>query len=161
MKVPAPPTWAALVIPELDVLQAEIAHWELRNFGGQPAVNPLLGVVEEVGELCHGHLKMAQGIRGTHEVHEAAIDDAVGDIIIYLFNYCSRTNRKVSTCLAKAWDQVQRRDWLQGKPLCDECGLPIPLADMIRVGERGVVHTRCAEPYLARVATQLVNNQTK
>jgi hypothetical protein len=59
------------------------------NFGDRPAWQTLLGVVEEVGELSHAHLKAAQGIRGTREQHHVAKIDAVADIVIFLADYCT------------------------------------------------------------------------
>ena len=55
-------------------LELEVAEWSRRNFGpGTPmGYRALLGVVEEVGELSHAHLKQLQGIRGTPAEHEKA-----------------------------------------------------------------------------------------
>jgi len=38
-----------------------------------------MGLVEEVGELAHAHLKNEQGIRGTPEEHVQAKVDAIGE----------------------------------------------------------------------------------
>lgn len=74
---------------------------------------PLLGVVEEVGELCHAHLKNEQGIRGTPEEWEAKKKDAIGDVLIYLLDYCSREGLDVEECLETAWAEVSQRDWIR------------------------------------------------
>lgn len=89
----------------LETLQAEQAEWSARNFGPHEAWQPLLGMIEEVGELAHAHLatdnllpraalyaahlavycgkiahhvlKAHQGIRGAASEHgEGALDGA-------------------------------------------------------------------------------------
>ena len=88
-------------------------EWGARNFAEADAVDPLLGIAEEVGELCHAHLKGRQGIRHTPEEVLAMKMDAVGDIMLYLFDYCRRSDEgfTVLSCLQSAWDEVQHRDW--------------------------------------------------
>ena len=68
-------------------LQKEVTTWGRHNFPKAELTDPLLGASEEVGELCHAHLKMKQGIRGTQAEHQAAKADAVCDCIIYLAHY--------------------------------------------------------------------------
>jgi NTP pyrophosphatase (non-canonical NTP hydrolase) len=86
--------------------------WQKRNFGGKhgSGYRPLLGVVEEVGELSHAHLKSEQGIRN-NEDHEANKKDAVADIIIYLSDYCTGQGIDLEKTLKETWDQVLKRDW--------------------------------------------------
>lgn len=74
---------------------------------------PLLGVVEEVGELCHAHLKNEQGIRGTPEEWRTKKQDAIGDILIYLLDYCTREELDAEECLETAWAEVSARDWIR------------------------------------------------
>ena len=99
---------------DLQEIQQQQADWSFRNFGNQPSTQPLLGIVEEVGELSHAVLKRAQGIR-TNEDHQAAIDDAVGDIVIYLMDFCSKEGINLETAIQTVWLQVQERDWTQNK----------------------------------------------
>lgn len=73
---------------ELTRIQAEVAEWAKLNFPKAKLEQPLIGVAEECGELCHAHLKAEQGIRGTPEEHLAAKKDAIGDIMIFLMHYC-------------------------------------------------------------------------
>jgi NTP pyrophosphatase (non-canonical NTP hydrolase) len=86
--------------------------WQKHNFGGKhgSGYRPLLGVVEEVGELAHAHLKAEQGIRN-NENHEANKKDAVADIIIYLSDYCTGQGIDLEKTLKETWDQVLKRDW--------------------------------------------------
>lgn len=95
-------------------LQNDVGDWSHKNFGNQPSYRPLLGVAEEVGELCHSHLKTEQGIR-TAENHQAKKCDAVGDIVIYLADYCYRENISLNECVADAWEEVRKRDWTKNK----------------------------------------------
>lgn len=70
-------------------MQNEGRPWVKKNFGNRPAYWPLMGLIEEVGELSHSQLKMEQGIRGTREEHLEAIKDAVADIAIFYSDYAS------------------------------------------------------------------------
>lgn len=73
----------------LQEIQIEQRAWALKNFGERPSWHPLMGVMEELGELAHSLLKREQGIRGTRAEHDANIRDAVGDIMIFLMDFCS------------------------------------------------------------------------
>lgn len=96
-------------------LQEEVTEWASRNFPNKQPHQPLLGIQEEVGELSHAHLKLEQGIRGTKEEHIAAKKDAVGDIVIYLADYCTQNNICFDSAVAEAWSQVKERDWIKNK----------------------------------------------
>lgn len=76
-----------------DKLVKERDEWVARNFPEQrldtPVDESLIGVIEEVGELAHAHLKAAQGIRGSEEEHIKNAKDAIGDITIYLLGVIS------------------------------------------------------------------------
>ena len=67
-------------------LQAQQKPWIERNFGSRPSYWPLLGAVEELGELAHAHLKQEQGIR-VFEDFDAKAQDAVGDCVVFLCDY--------------------------------------------------------------------------
>ena len=84
-------------------LQREQARWASDNFGRQHPYQPLLGAMEELGELAHAHLKAEQGIRGTLAEHRAAKVDAVGDIIIYLSNYCTLNGIDLESAVEQTW----------------------------------------------------------
>jgi len=75
-------------------LQIKLHAWQNYNFGPQPNDRLLLGICEEVGELCHSSLKKFQGIRGTPQEHMDNMKDAVGDIMIYTLNYLSGINER-------------------------------------------------------------------
>jgi len=69
--------------------QTQQIAWARKNFGKAYDYQPLLGMIEELGELAHALLKGLQGIRGTAAEHEEAGKDAVADVLVYLTQYCS------------------------------------------------------------------------
>lgn len=64
--------------------------WIDHNFPGGDAIDSVIGVIEELGELAHGHLKLKQAIR-TDEDHDATISDSVADLTIYLLGVMKET----------------------------------------------------------------------
>jgi len=99
----------------LKQLQSENAVWSLKNFGTQPYWHPMLGVVEEVGELSHSLLKLEQGIRGDHAKHEEEAMDAVGDIVVYLANLCNIRGWNFQAIVTNVWAEVKKRNWVENK----------------------------------------------
>lgn len=94
----------------LSELQQKVKQWTSHNFPDTPAYRPLLGIVEEVGELAHAHLKMEQGIRNIK--HEDKID-AIGDTIIYMADYCNRNGIDLEVAIESAWATASKRDWVK------------------------------------------------
>jgi len=96
----------------LRLLQSQVKRWAAVNFGGVhgSGYRPLLGALEELGELAHAHLKEEQGIR-SNEDHHADKIDAVGDIVIYLADYCEGQGISLADAVATTWKQVQQLDW--------------------------------------------------
>ena len=93
-------------------LQQQQKKWMDKNFPDAKKYQCLLGVVEEVGELSHAHLKMEQGIR---DVSVDDVKDAIGDIVIFLCGYCNTNGYDLWSCVADAWDEVSKRDWRAGR----------------------------------------------
>jgi len=96
---------------DLPHLQNAVHFWEQTNFGTVEGHDHLLGLMEEVGELAHAHLKARQGIRGSAESHRVAKIDAIGDILIYLLNYCAAEDISLADALLTTWNTVRQRDW--------------------------------------------------
>lgn len=93
-------------------LQEEIAAWATKNFGTQRDYNqPFKGAVEELGELAHALLKQEQRIRGTYEEHEEAAKDAMGDLVIYLFDLAHLRGWNLAEIVNMTWAEVKKRDW--------------------------------------------------
>ena len=97
---------------DLKQFQKEQLEWAKHNFGSKygSGYRTLLGAMEELGELAHAHLKSEQGIR-INENHQESKKDAVGDIIIYLANYCSDNDLILEDCIKDTWENVKVRDW--------------------------------------------------
>jgi NTP pyrophosphatase (non-canonical NTP hydrolase) len=84
--------------------QLEVSEWSNRNFGeDSPSWQRLLG-------LSHSYLKREQGIR-LEEDHNKQIRDAVGDIMVYLSDFCGREGVSLERCVEEAWQEVKQRDW--------------------------------------------------
>lgn len=96
---------------DLRMMQQEVSEWSTRNFGDQSWTNPYMGMVEELGELSHALLKQQQGIRGTSEEHEEAAKDAVGDLMIFMLDFCGKRGWDAEQILADTWATVRLREW--------------------------------------------------
>jgi len=99
---------------DVSKIQAEIAEWAKYNFGEAPdSINPLLGMIEEAGELCHAVLKSRQGIRGFNdpEKRRAAVKDACGDLMVFMCNFAIIEGFDLAECLEEVWAEVKQRDW--------------------------------------------------
>jgi NTP pyrophosphatase (non-canonical NTP hydrolase)/plasmid maintenance system antidote protein VapI len=92
-------------------LQLEHLEWASHNFPDNDKVNPILGVCEEAGELAHAVLKMRQNIRGSEQEHREEIEDAIGDICIYLLDVCNKYGFNLERVIRKTWNEVKQRDW--------------------------------------------------
>ncbi len=100
----------------IDEIQAEQAKWAIENFPqSQNAAQwyvPLLGVGEEAGELFHAALKYDQGIRGmSWQATREKEQDAIGDIVVYLMDFCTRRGYNFQDCVEDTWMTVRERNW--------------------------------------------------
>lgn len=106
----------------LEKYQSEIGEWAYDNFGRPKLISraehdfihtndPLLGMMEELGELCRSVLKSKQKIR-IGEDHLAKEKDAIGDLMIFLLDYCNRRGFSASEILKITWEEVSKRDWV-------------------------------------------------
>lgn len=101
-------------------LQEEQRPWVEHNFPGRKPYFPLLGVVEEIGELAHAHLKAEQGIRGTKEELALKARDAIGDVIVFLADYCTASGYDLQSIVEEVWAEVKQRDWKANPEDADE-----------------------------------------
>lgn len=94
--------------------QVEQRKWIEHNFPNTNSDEQLLGVVEEVGELCHAVLKSKQKIRGGENQNESMEKemDAIGDILIYLTGFCNKKGYSLHDILFHTWTGVSQRDWV-------------------------------------------------
>ncbi len=87
-------------------------EWAVYNFGPRDSIDALLGVIEEAGELCHAQLKFRQKIRrSSQDWFNAKARDAIGDIVIFLMDYCSANGWDLEEIVSEVWDTVKDRDW--------------------------------------------------
>jgi NTP pyrophosphatase (non-canonical NTP hydrolase) len=82
-------------------LEMQVIRWAeaRRIIPNATPVSQLLKAVSEIGELCD-----AEGKRD-----RAAIEDAVGDIVVCLINYCTLQGIDLTRCLAGAYEQIKDR----------------------------------------------------
>ena len=62
----------------LDVLQTQLKPWQLYNFGTGPAFHPLLGLIEEIGEICAAYNAEFSDTMTINDIDE---DDIAGAIL--------------------------------------------------------------------------------
>lgn len=101
-------------------IQQDMKEWLDHNFPDTTPLEQFLGIVEEVGELSHVILKDQQGIREAADPDYnpvPEIQDAIGDIAIYLINFCNKMGWDFSSVLARTWDTVHDRDWQKNPEL--------------------------------------------
>lgn len=118
----------------LDDYQHEVGTWAKKNFDREDrvyeAIDPFYGVVEEVGEMSRAILKGKQNIRSYAKLAntdigleddpikakelkiQAKIKDSIGDIMIYLLDYCYRNKLDLQDILRDTWEEVGSRDWI-------------------------------------------------
>src|SRR4051812_916016 len=94
-------------------LQEEVEVWTNHNFPDRTQHTtwaPLMGVAEEVGELCHAHLKHHQGIRGYDDAKfRLKTEDALGDVLVYLADYCNEVGVDLQAAMEETWGKVKGR----------------------------------------------------
>ena len=96
----------------LETLQALVREWTDHNFPYATSTEPLVGMMEELGEVSHAWLKLKQGIR-TDQNHDLALKDGIGDMLIYMAHFCSLQGITLEECFQLAWDTVSKRDWIE------------------------------------------------
>ena len=98
---------------ELILFQRSLAAWREKNFPDSGAEEQFIGMVEELGEIAQAKLKLKQGIRGNAEDWKTKEKDAIGDLFIYMLNYCSCKKISIFECINLAWSEVKQRDWIK------------------------------------------------
>lgn len=94
-------------------LQKEQAEWRKYNFPNNQSYHPVLGVMEEWGEFCHALLRLENGIKYSPDVCRDKMEDAVGDMVIFLASVCEFYGFDLQTAVEKAWTIVKNRDWVK------------------------------------------------
>lgn len=86
---------AQQALAELQKLQAEWQESQKSRMGDLTCGDMLLGVGEELGEFKHHLLKRKSGIKGTYKEHTDAMEDALGDSLIFLAGACTKAGIKM------------------------------------------------------------------
>lgn len=71
-----------------DKLQVDIAVWATHNFGDNPAWQPMLGLIEEIGEFYAAEENAGNSL--THSQRKLQMEDAIGDQTVYALNLASK-----------------------------------------------------------------------
>ena len=99
---------------DLYEIQTEHTEWITRNFPNQTIEQAVMGMIEEMGELCHALLKSQQGIRGMDEdTALAKIIDAHCDLIIFSLFIAEKLGYDLGENLTATWEQVRQRNWVE------------------------------------------------
>ena len=104
-----------------NILQSEVSEWALRNFGKQGAYQPMLGLMEEVGEFLAAREK-AKNISNNKQLAEVAklylltdaMVDAIADQCIYTLNLCEICGINFAEDIAKNTSEPLRDSELMG-----------------------------------------------
>lgn len=121
----------------IETIQREHLAWATYNFGERRPDDPHLGMIEEVGELAHAMLKRRQGIRGNAEQHDAKAKDAIGDISIYMIDFCNLTGIDVELMHTEALEMPRRSYSDQESILRIQVAMGIMAARVIDESYRG------------------------
>ena len=101
----------------LSLRQQELYKWQQKNFGEMSSEELVLGMVEEIGELCHILLKRKQGIReGANKTEaelKAKVADAFGDVVIYGINMMQAEGLDAEKAIVETIKSVLKRDWVE------------------------------------------------
>jgi NTP pyrophosphatase (non-canonical NTP hydrolase) len=117
----------------LDQIQREIGEWATEQFGDNVSkdrssisfnhplgsIPSLLGIVEEVGELCRAVARRHQG-RGYEDIreHREAKEDALADMLVFTCDYANREAIQLNEVLDRVWTKVCKRrqeSWAKDK----------------------------------------------
>lgn len=112
-------------IETLRKIQAEQVPWVLHNFGERPAEQPLLGIIEEFGEL-------AECYRDPKAPDDDELD-ALADALIFICDYCS----------ARGWDVGELANGVESMRLS-------PFSDIL-LGDALVYCGRLSHAHLKRL----------
>lgn len=96
---------------DLDEIQTEHNQWQRETFPAATAEDKLLGLVEEVGELCHAHTKGKQQNKYTPDQVQRMKKDAAGDIFFFLLGFCSFEGIPIEDVINDTWQEVRERKY--------------------------------------------------
>lgn len=125
-----------LIMKTLTEMMKDIQAWSTQNFGDNKGIHefgPLVGMMEELGELSHAVLKKHQDIRhedwqGVDYLGHTPAEDALADIFVYALDFAWRVGIQDPQQLLESvlYKQVLKRRWreLVECPYCEVGKLP-------------------------------------
>ncbi len=116
----------------LSAILPQHREWSVAQFGRHgDATNPILGIIEETGELAHAVLKGRQGIRYSQEECHQKLVDAIGDILLFSLDAFARSGgEKIN--FSRQWLDTELRAQLMtaAQEPTDATALPRHLAEL-------------------------------
>ncbi len=85
--------------------------WKSREFLDERMHTRWYDLVPLARRLAHHQLKGEQGIRGTPDDHNRAIERTCRAILAHLELVCSHNQKDFLTIISAVWAQVRKRDW--------------------------------------------------
>lgn len=118
--------WTVIEPPKDKVfnqLQEELKIWQAHNFPGSESWASLLGIGEELGELCESE-------------DEERFIDAIGDICVYIADYCNSMNLNMTAVKDAEYEQFIKGEFdLFTKIYGKLCHAHLKLIQKIRMNE--------------------------
>lgn len=102
--------WDYLMKSNIEKIQIEHAKWQKRNFPDAKPWECLIGMQEELGELCRIYSKTHRGIR-SKEIKKEQMDEEIGDVFIQLMGFCTLNGLSIDRCIDKRWGVVKNRNF--------------------------------------------------
>jgi NTP pyrophosphatase (non-canonical NTP hydrolase) len=100
---------------KLSEFQEELSGWANHNFPTETREIVVLGLVEEVGELCRTLVKKHQGIRGTAEEWDQEAFKEIGDVFIKLVHVCHVWGLDIEEVVSERWKVIRDRDFVANR----------------------------------------------
>jgi len=91
--------------------QFEVEKWVEHNFGKGTPMSAVVGLAEEVGELCRAILKQYQQVRGSYTEWQEEIKKELGDVFIKICDVANEADIDLSTGIKSRWTEVKKRDF--------------------------------------------------
>lgn len=100
------------LVEEFGELVEKLAEDNIGEYLAPQEMATLLRVQAALGRIAHSNLKAEQNIR-EDQSHRASEIDAIGDMLIYLIDYCNQRDIDIAAALCDTWSSVRERDWIK------------------------------------------------
>lgn len=100
---------------DLDELQARLFDWQKTKYPMSNVWTDIAGIAEEFGELASTQIDIMVGREPDNfEDNDAAMKDAIGDIMVYLGQLASKHGLSLEECYESAAEEVTDDDSRHG-----------------------------------------------